>query len=137
MSPIWYRDGLAEIMLKFAEVFTSEKPPNLYLLPSFASPVLESDGVHLTPYSGIQFVLSLFDSAQDILRNLKKPVTSLIPAQQESIRSLEDRVSVIEQDHKRLNQTFISKSVVSSESADYAENIRLDFNHLKKRANLI
>ena len=123
-TPLWYRDGMSEILLKFSEVFTKEKPVNLFLMPSFHSPVLEADGVHLTPFSGLHFVVSLFDSALELLKNSKRPASAMVPIQQESIRSLEDCVSVIEQDHKRLNQSVINKSVVTSEAADYAENQR-------------
>ena len=123
-TPVWYMDGIAQILMKFSEVFRVDKPANLYLLPSFSSPSLESDGVHLDPFSGCQYVVSLFDQAVEAAQNSRKPVTALAALQQESIRSLEDRMVVLEQDHYRLNRSVETKSVVSSESSDFAENQR-------------
>ena len=123
-TPLWYMDGLAEIMIKFSAVMSFERPSNLIMLPSFPCSDLESDGVHLTPYSGSEFVLHLFDSAENLIKNLKLSSSALIGLQSESIRSLKDRVSVIEQDHKRLNQSVEGRVLISSESADFYENQR-------------
>ena len=50
-SPIWYRDSLPQILKKFSDVF-SQNESGIILMPSFATPDFESDGVHLTAYSG-------------------------------------------------------------------------------------
>ena len=71
-SPVWYLDGLAEILIKFSEVFSRDKPPNLFLIPSFNHTELESDGVHLLPYPGLQFVVHLFDQAKEALESTKR-----------------------------------------------------------------
>ena len=126
-SPLWYLDGLPEVLLKFSEVFRAEKPPNLFLLPSFQPTELEADGVHLTPYAGFRFVVHLFDAASEALLKSKQLPAVAVVVQQESIRCLEDRVSVLEQDHKRLNRSVEYKSVINSESLDYAENQRFVF----------
>ena len=125
LSPVWLLDGMSEIMLKFSEVMSCEKPRNLLLLPSFPTPCLESDGIHLTPYSGLQFIVHLFDVASEAVGNLKKTPNALISIQSESIRSLEDRMTVIEQDHRRLNSSVELKAAVSSENSDFSENLRL------------
>ena len=54
-SPVWYLDGLPEILLLFSRIFSVDKPPNLHLLPSFSFPDFEFDGIHLLPYPGLQF----------------------------------------------------------------------------------
>ena len=64
LHPTWYRDGLPEIMTLFSQTMSQERPANLHLIPSFPTPAFESDGVHLTAYSGLEFILHLFDSAQ-------------------------------------------------------------------------
>ena len=112
-------------VFNFLKVFRNERPRNLLLLPSFPSPVLEADGVHLTPFSGLQFVTHLLEASTEQIANLKKSASSMITIQSESIRSLEDRVLVVEQDHRRLNRSVENKSAISSESADFAENQRL------------
>ena len=123
-SPVWYLDGLPGIMLKFSEVMNVDRPRNLHLLPSFPSVGLEADGVHLNPYSGLEFVVHLFDSAAILLENLKKPAHVMSGVQSESIRSLEDRVHVLEQDHKRLNTSVESKAAVNAEAWDFDANCR-------------
>ena len=123
-TPQWYLDGLSGVMLKFSQLMSKDKPKNLYLLPSFSSPALEQDGVHLTPYAGFEYVYNLFYSAADLLTTAKKPAAFVQTKHSESIRVLEDRVLVIEQDHKRLNQSVESKNAVSAEAADYTVNLR-------------
>ena len=123
-TPQWYNDGLSQIMIKFSAIFRADKPKNLHLLPTFSSPCLEVDGVHLTPYSGFEYVVSLFDSAVESLNNLKRPVPVLLSNQAESVRSLEDRVTVIEADHKRLSRSVESKAALQAEANDFAENQR-------------
>ena len=71
-SPVWYLGGLPEILVRFSEVFSIEKPPNLYLLPSFSFPEFESDGIHLLPYPGLKFVISLFDGAKEALESARR-----------------------------------------------------------------
>ena len=69
-SPVWYREGLAEILTVFSGTLSSDRPPNLHLLPSFPTPDFESDGL-LTAYSGLEFILHLFDSTHSLLANLE------------------------------------------------------------------
>lgn len=52
-NPTWYCEGLPEVMTLFSQTF-SDRPPNLHLLPSFATPGFESDGGHLSAYSGLE-----------------------------------------------------------------------------------
>ena len=90
--------------MKFSTIMSANCPKNLHLLRSFQNPVLESDGVHLTPYSGYSYILHLFDSTNELLQSLKSSPEAFVLTHHESIRALEDRVVVLEKDHRRLNQ---------------------------------
>ena len=123
-SPLWYREGLAEILKKFSEVLSGYE--HLHLMPSFSTPQFEDDGVHLNPYSGLEFVLHLFDSAGNLLDSLSNSLETHAAITSESTRRLEDRMMAIEQDHLRLNRSFEYKTAIDAEIADYHENIRLE-----------
>jgi len=122
MKPFWYRNGLSEILSLFSDLMSDGRPPNLQLLPSFSSPELESDGIHLTSYSGLQFVLHVFDHCVEILDrpSLEEEVISSKTA--ESSRLLLDKFVVLEQDHRRLDKDFEMKSAVDAEYRDFLEN---------------
>ena len=122
--PLWYRDSLPEVLTKFSQCLASGFPPNVQLMPSFSTPQFEDDGVHLTPYSGLEFVLHLFDSAARVVDQAQLPLEDLAVVSQESTRHLEDRVVALEQDHRRLNKAFESKSAADAEMADFHENQR-------------
>ena len=125
--PIWYREGLPEILKKFSETMVS-KAKNIRLLPSFATPAFESDGVHLTPYSGMEFVLHLFDSASSLIDTFESSPEEVLTQNCEASRVLEDRMMALEQDHKRLNRVFEDKAAEDAELAEFQENIRFE-NH--------
>ena len=123
-TPLWYRDSLPEILTKFSEAM-KQRGPQIHLLSSFPTPTLEPDGVHLTAYSGLEFVLHLFDAAGTVLDGLSKTVDEAATLNTEAARVLEDRMVAIEQDHRRLNAAFVTKSAEDSELFDFHENIRL------------
>ena len=123
-NPLWYRDGLSEIMVLFKNSFKSVKPTNMWLMPSFSSPELEADGVHLSPFSGIKYVMHLFDISQELFSNSHLDDTQKISGLVETSRGLEDRVSIIEQDHARLSRSFELQSAITAEFMDYQENVR-------------
>ena len=120
-SPLWYREGLPEILTKFSAAF-KQRPDNLHLLPSFPTPELEADGVHLNAYSGLEFMIHLFDSSVSLLEDLAKPCDERIPVTNEATRVLEDRVMVLEQDHRRLNRDVELRTAYDAELHDYHEN---------------
>ena len=122
-SPVWYREGLPEILTKFSSIYRDV--PGLHLMSSFPNPVYESDGIHLTPYSGLEFVLHLFDTAQEQLSNLTKP-ESLGTRTSEAARLLEDRVLCLEQDHRRLNESHEAKTALDAELAEYHQNVQME-----------
>ena len=123
VHPLWYREGLPEIMSLFSQILNTDKPANLHLLSSFATPEFEANGVHLTAYSGLEYVLHLFDGAADLLTNLEMPLPEKSIKSSESTRVLEDRVMALEQDHRRLNGVVEGKIAIDAEEADYRENV--------------
>ena len=123
--PVWYRKGLPEILTLFSQIFTQASSEKMHLLPSFATQEYESDGVHLTPYSGLEFILHLFDSASALLLTLgSSPAKGVLV--QESACVLEDRVMVLEQDHRRLNRVVEKMSATKAELADFRTNERYE-----------
>ena len=125
-SPTWYREGLPEILTLFSSSMILDRPDNLHLLPSFATPDYEADGIHLTAYSALEFVLHLFDSANDLITVLEAPLEVVAQRSCESTRVLEDRVMALEQDHRRLNRVVESKSAVDHELDDFHKNERFE-----------
>ena len=124
-GPYWYREGMAGILTKFSDVMkVSSRPPNFHLMPSFPTPSFEADGVHLTAYSGLEFMLHLFDSAIDLVGSLELTTDDKSARNVESTRVLEDRVMALEQDHRRLSREVESKTLVDCELACFQENIR-------------
>ena len=120
--PTWYRDSLPEILTMFSQVFSIERPANLHLLSSFPTPEFEQDGVHLTAFSGLEFIMHLFDASHDLLNLLETTTDEVVIRSCESTRVLEDRVMVLEQDHRRLNRAFESKTAADAELADFHLN---------------
>ena len=125
LSPLWYRDGLPEILTKFSDVMKN-KPASLHLLSSFPTPAFEDDGVHLTAYSGLEFVLHLFDTSNRLLDSLTATTEEATVQNTESSRLLEDRMVAIEQDHRRLSTAFDTKVAEDSEMFDYHENVKFE-----------
>ena len=124
-SPTWYREGLPEVLTLFSQIFT-DRPPNLHLLPSFATPDFDSDGVHLSAYSGLEYILHLFDSSIELISMLEAPIDQVTARSTESTRVLEDRVMALEQDHRRLNRVVEHKSAVDAELADSLKNEKFE-----------
>ena len=124
-TPLWYRDRLPEILIMFSKIFEG-RSANVLLASSFATPDLESDGVHLTAYSGLEYVLYLFDSAQLVISSQSLSLEDTCSASSESTRLLKDRMVALEQDHRRLNSSVEMKSAEDSEMFDHQQNIRFE-----------
>ena len=122
--PLWYQEGLPEILTLFSQIMLAEKPENLHPLSSFATPDFDQDGVHLTPYSGLEFVLGLFDGAQTLLEGLSSATEQSVIKTCESTRVVEDRVVALEQDHCHLNCVVDNKIAINSEMSDFLKNER-------------
>ena len=123
--PVWYREGLPEILNLFSQHLSRDVPPTLWLLPSFSTPEYQNDGVSLTSYSGLEYILHLFDSTQELLDRSMEP-TQVTSRSSEATRVLEDRVMVLEQDHRRLYQVVEHKIAIDSELADFRQNERFE-----------
>ena len=91
-SPLWYSDGLAEVMNKFSTIFSQDRPVNLLLMPSFPTPVFDQDGVHLSPLSGLDYLFFLFDAARETLATSVQEPEAAITSGSEATRVLTDRV---------------------------------------------
>ena len=124
MPPLWYREGLPEVLTLFSQTFSVERPANLRLLPSFPTPEFDSDGVHLTAYSGLEYIVHLFDAAEEIISNFKSSPEEVLVQSCESTRVLEDRMMVLEQDHRRLNGVVEGKTAADAELDDFHANER-------------
>ena len=125
-KPLWYRDGLPSILSRFSSKFDqlADRPHNLLRLPSFSRVELEADGVHLTPMSGVEYILHLTNSAQDIRESLELPTDGQIQQVASNCRAVEDRVTYLEQDHSRLHRCFELQTASNAESIDHQENVR-------------
>lgn len=125
-SPLWYRDGIAEILTRFSLSYQSLNDENLHLLPSFQTPAFESDGIHLTAYSGLEFVLHLFDSSNRLLDGVASSPDVRESKTVENGRLLGDRVVALEQGLIRLNSSLDLKTAIDAELHDYRANERLE-----------
>ena len=125
-NPVWYREGLPEILTLFSSVLSCDRPDNLRILPSFPTPEFESDGVHLTAYSGLEYILHLFDASHEILALLDTAPEIAAIKSSESTRVLEDRVMALEQDHRRLNKVVEKKTAADAELSDFHANERTE-----------
>ena len=125
-SPLWYREGLPEILNLFSQTMNYEKAKNIHLLPNFPTPYYDQGGIHLTPYSGLEFILHLFDGSQEVLESLSLSIEGATDKGKESTRLLEDRVVALEQDHRRLNRVVDDKIAIDAEFADFAKNERFE-----------
>ena len=125
-SPLWYRDGLPVILTRFSLMAKSYQQSNLGLLPSFSGHVLEADGIHLTAYSGLEYVLHLFASVRNYLTTVASAPEARQEVHSEAARLLEDRVVALEQDHHRLSSEFDLKTAIKAESDDVTANERTE-----------
>ena len=125
-SPTWYRDGLPEVLTCFSASAKRHSRPGLGLLPSFPTPSFEADGIHLNAYSGLEFVLHLFDSSKIFIDSLSAPDAARESAATESRRLLEDRVVALEQDHRRLSSNVDMKTAIYAEAEDMRQDKRME-----------
>ena len=125
-SPLWYRDGLPEVLSRFSVAAKRHAHRGLGLLPSFPTPAFEADGIHLTAYSGLEFILHLFDSSKAFLESLTAPDQVRESAAVEANRLLEDRVVALEQDHRRLSSTVDLKTAIYAEAEDVRCNEHME-----------
>ena len=125
-TPLWYRDGMPEILNCFSAAYAKNAVlvANLSAMPSFPTPAFETDGVHLNPYSGLEYVLHLFDRADTILSCVDASVSEVQTTVTEDSRRLADQVVALQQDHRRLCSAFEIKTAVDAELACFRANER-------------
>ena len=121
---MWYQENLPEILISFSQAMSADRPPNLHLMSSFPTPALEPDGVHLTSFSGLEYLIHLFDASELIIEGLGDTPEDVLLKQCESTRLLGDRVLVLEKEHQRLSKVVENKIAIDAELADYRENER-------------
>ena len=98
------------------------RPANLILMPSFVSQDLMPDGYHLTPVSGLHYVLHLFDQVELLLAlDLHGPDAKLGHFQ-ETVRQHDDRLSYLESRHGGLQGRVDLKIASDSEFRDWSTN---------------
>ena len=125
VEPVWYREGLPEVMTTFSDAFRADRPPNLLVMSSFPTPSYEADGVHLTSYSGLEYLMHLFDGAETAILNLSSAPDVAAASTSENTRVLEDRVMALEQDHRRLNRVVEDKIALDADASDFQLNERM------------
>lgn len=101
---------------------SSHQPGNLHLLPSFVSQDLQPDGGHLTPVSGLHYILHLFDQTESILALHQCNSEIKLTAVQESVRQHDDRLSYLESRHKGLHDVVNVKVATDAEFRDWTLN---------------
>ena len=120
--PAWYRESLPWIASQFSARFSTDRPQNLHLLPSLVSQDLCHDGATLTPVAGLHFVLHLFDQSVASLASLQASPDQQFAGLRESVRSHDDRIAYLEQDHLCLDQRIRLKSAIDAEFSDWIRN---------------
>ena len=122
VRPHWYSVGFPEILVEFSAILSPSRPANLHLIDSFPTPELQADGVHLTAYSGLRYVVHLFDSSRAYAD--APASTPEASRTSEAVRVVTYRVSVLEQGHARLQASFDLKTAIDAELDEYLENVR-------------
>ena len=117
---------MPEILNQFSSAYAQSalSLPNMIAMPSFPTPSFESDGIHLTAYSGLEYLIHLFDRAQALISNAVAPLDESHIVVAESTRALADQVVALQQDHRRLCSAFEVKSAVDAELACLRANER-------------
>ena len=101
---------------------SAQQPGNLHLLPSFVSQDLQPDGRHLTPVSGLHYILHLFDQSESSLTLSQCNSEIKLGAVQESVRQHDDRLSYLESRHLGLHDFVNIKVATDAEFKDWTLN---------------
>ena len=121
-KPSWYQSGLAQIASRFSLTLTALRPANLLLLPSFVSQDLMPDGHHLTPVSGLHYVLHVFDQVEVLLALDHHGPDAKLGHFQETVRQHDDRLSYLESRHGGLQGRVDLKLASDAEFQDWTIN---------------
>lgn len=122
VRPAWYQQSLPWIASQFSSVICDSRPPNLHLLPSLINPELAPDGVHLTPVSGLYYVIHLFDQSVSTLATIGAAQDQQLVSVRENVRLHDDRISYLESRHVQLNHRVNLKTTEDAEFDDWQRN---------------
>ena len=120
--PSWYHQNMSWVATQFSSCFSSDRPPNLHLLPSHINQELGPDGVLLTPVAGLHYILHLFDQSMSTLDNLGASTDDQLAGVRESSRSHDDRLAYLEHDNSRLRRQVNIKIAADAEFSDWMIN---------------
>ena len=101
---------------------STDQPDNLLLLPSFVSQDLLPDGQHLSPVSGLHYILHLFDQSEATVALQSCSSEVKLVAVQESVRQHDDRLSYLESRHLGLHDSVVIKTATDAEFKDWTIN---------------
>ena len=101
---------------------STNQPDNLLLLPSFVSQDLLPDGQHLSPVSGLHYILHIFDQSEASIALKSCSSEIKLVAVQESVRQHDDRLSYLESCHLGLHDTVNLKTATDAEFKDWTIN---------------
>ena len=121
-TPLWYRQHLPELANVFSEVFSKDKPPNLFLLPSFINQDILDDGYHLNPVTGLYYLIHLIDESEKLLKLASSGTDDCVKSISETSRSNRDRIVMLEIDHFRLTSQVNKKSAADAEFNEWVLN---------------
>ena len=120
--PFWYRVQLPEVATQFSGCFSSRRPPNLHLLPSFINQEVGPDGISLTPVAGLHYILHLFDHSEALLALAEADQVQRSETVHEAVRYHDDRLAYLEHDHANLSGRVNHKIAVDAEFSDWVLN---------------
>ena len=121
-TPLWYRQHLAELANVFSEVFSRDKPANLFLLPSFINQDILDDGYHLNPVAGLYYLIHLIDESEKLLKLASSSADDTVKTVTETSRSNRDRIVMLEVDHFRLASQVNKKTAADAEFNEWVLN---------------
>ena len=121
-KPFWYSQQLPEVATQFSGCFSSGRPPNLHILPSFINQDFLHDGVSLTPVAGLHFVLHLFDQSEAVLALAEADLAQKAQVSQETSRYHDDRIAYLEHGQGEVSGRLRRKIAIDAEFADWVLN---------------
>ena len=121
-KPLWYQNGLTQVATRFSSIFSTNKPPNLFLLPAFTNQEFLPDGVFLNPVSGLHYALYLFDQAEVVTASSQTSDAEQLATVREDVRQGDDRVAYLEHRHAHLQRRVNLKMAIDSEFDDWMLN---------------
>ena len=120
--PLWYQRSLTQVAERFSTILYTDHPPNLRLLPSFSSQDLMPDGIHLTPVSGLHYVIQLFDQTESALQASALSIDQELASVKESVRQHDDRMAYLESRHGSFSSKANLKVAADAELHDWMLN---------------